>query len=371
LKISKERSCFDLKKALLIPYDNEAYSLLKYKNPNYDINSLVSPKGWGLNKKDSGLQAGDKANGIIINELEKEYEAVIIAQSNLEIGIKEYVIPKLKELDTRNKELVVLRTLNDEEQELLIDFSDEYKMNVTFIDNKTGEVNEAISLFKFATPIILVSSMCEGLGKFDVQLQLREDMNRKDIRISQIGTKSYSEFYGFNAFPDFMFDETRSNKNKIMMFNMFVKEIEMKEKPDAIVIGIPGGLIPISDILVEHFGELNFLVSKAVKSDSVSVVLPYNEYGKKDLDRLSTKLIHGFNYVVDSFVVSNKMYDFDEAEETGEKSSAIIDYDDYLEFFNNLDVDRNSTVDMHNNNKVSVCDCIIAALSEEDANEVI
>jgi len=354
-----------------MPYDNEAYNLIKYKNPKYEICGLISPKGWGLNKKDSGVTAGDKANGLIVNKVSIDFESVIIVESSIFISVKEYIIPKLKELDLRNKDLVILRSLSEDEKQLIMDFSKEYDAQVTFVNENTVEIQEATELYQFATPIVFVTGLMEGIGKFDVQLKLREDMGNKDLKISQIGTKSYSEFYGFNGFPEFMFDETLSSKRKIMMFNRYVKALEMEEQPDVIIIGVPGGFMPINNKMVENFGELNFLVSNAIRPDSVCVVLPNSQYDREGFKELSNMARFSYNYVVDAFVISNVLFDYSVAEQSNEKSLTIIKHDAFQEFLGDLDVDRNCKVDIHGNSEVSVCEWIVRALSDEAVREII
>ena len=43
-----------------------------------------------------------------------------------------------------------------------------------------------------------------------------------------------------------MYDEGVSEKKKILMYNHYLKWIEQSEKPDVILVGIPGGIMPDS-----------------------------------------------------------------------------------------------------------------------------
>jgi len=360
-----------VKKAIIIPYDNEAYHFIKYNNYEYHINGLVSPRGWGLNKKDCGVAAGDQSNGMIVNELNEEFGTILMVESTMDISFEEYIIPKLKELCCDNKEIVVLRKLSEKENELLTVFSNEHNMTLTYFEKMNFNDTDCEELQSFRVPVIFVTGLMEGVRKFDVQLKLRHEMIEKGVQLSQIGTKSYAEFFGFDSFPEFMFDQRLSIREKILMFNNFVKTVEFEQNPDAIIIGVPGELMPISNKIVENFGVMNFMVSKAVTPDSVCVVMPYGDYDASNFEELKHSLKYGFSYMVDSFVISNISLDQSESEEFCKKRLSLIGYDNYQNLIQRYEIGENDKFDIFGVSEKTVSDCIVNALSGSDIREVL
>ena len=98
--------------------------------------------------------------------------------------------------------------------------------------------------------MVFVASVIENTNKFDVQLGLRKFLQEEGYKVSQIGTKEYCELFGFHAIPEFMYANQLSEADKIVWFNRICKSIELQEKPDIFIIGVPGATMVFNETIL-------------------------------------------------------------------------------------------------------------------------
>lgn len=138
---------------------------------------------------------------------------------------------------------------------------------------------------------------------------------REGLRVSQISSRRYCDYLGMHSFPDFMFENQYSEKEKILLFNHWVKQIELYEKPDVILLGVPGGIIPYNDTFVNYFGITPYEVLQAVRPDSLILGLPYKEYTSEFFEEMNRLTTYHFGVSVDSFTISNDLFDLNSSME--------------------------------------------------------
>ena len=107
-----------------------------------------------------------------------------------------------------------------------------------------------------------------------------------------------------------MYSNEFNEVDKILMFNRYVKGIEVDENPDVIIIGIPGGLMPFNKILTNKFGILAYFISQAVSPDFTVCSILYDDVITKYFDMLSTSLKYKYGFEVDCFNVASAQFDF-------------------------------------------------------------
>lgn len=83
-------------------------------------------------------------------------------------------------------------------------------------------------------------------------------------KVSQVGTKRYSALFGFHVLPQF--PEAPLWK-KILLYNRYFKDIVSREDPDVLIVGVPGGIMPIDERHNELFGETAIAISKSLNPD--------------------------------------------------------------------------------------------------------
>lgn len=183
--------------------------------------------------------------------------------------------------------------------------------------NGSGTFDKIISesIIKISTPIIFVLGVAQKTQKFEIQLALREKFINEGYKVSQIGSRRYSEFLGFHSFPDFMYNHSIGEINKIVLFNRLIAQIEMEEKPDVIIIGIPGGVMKLNNIMTNKFGVFSYEISQAVTPDVAIFSTFYEDYTPEYFMRINNSIKYKLGYEVDCFNLANVQFDWDNAHE--------------------------------------------------------
>lgn len=158
-------------------------------------------------------------------------------------------------------------------------------------------------------PVVCVAGVTHYTEKFYVQLAIRKRLMDYGYKVSQIGSKQYSGLFGFHSFPPFM-SEPMDNTERILLFRKYVKCIEQEEKPDIIVVGIPGGIMAVNKKHHFDFGMTAYMVSQAIEPDYVIMSMLYGKnYTKEQLEEINQTCRHKFNFEINSYHLSNALLD--------------------------------------------------------------
>ena len=140
-------------------------------------------------------------------------------------------------------------------------------------------VSHKPELQEIPVPVVMVMGLGDNCQKFELQLGLREAFVKSRYKVSQFGTKGYSELWGFEPLPE---TPDISMQKKIHIYNDLFYQTVQRESPDVLIIGVPGGIMPIASYANERFGETAMVISHAAKPDiallSCYFVLPTQEY---------------------------------------------------------------------------------------------
>ena len=304
-----------MKKIALYPYDISNLHILMYKSfagiTHEDAIACIAPTGWGYESEDAGYKLGIKTGIQVKNDLKivDDMDVLIITDSILPLP-NTYIIESIDRALLHNVKVVVLRKVDADLQILLREKAGECSNLILYIGNPI-QLHSDIDMIdktieKIPAPIILVLGAGERCCKFDVQLALREALHRNKYTVTQVGSKSYCEFFGFHSFPDFMMDYGKyPEQEKIVGFNKYIRQLYMSENPDVIIIGVPGGAFPFDDYFHNDFGLINYYVSNAIVPDYVIYNSLYVDAFPEYLKDVKNRLYHKFDYEVDQVFVSN------------------------------------------------------------------
>ena len=143
------------------------------------------------------------------------------------------------------------------------------------------DVSRDDKMHHIPVPIVLVTGMGQSCNKFDIQLGLRKKLHELEYKVSQVGTKEYSTLFGIHAVPQF---PSIPLWRKVLLYNRYFKDIIDREDSEILVVGIPGGIMPIDDWHNELFGETAIAIAKSLAPD-VSILSMY--LGKVDNESLN------------------------------------------------------------------------------------
>lgn len=318
---------------LIYPYDKQFTPILRYSNfiNTYNKITISSLIGWGLCDKDAGYADGGSNINIIVENKFDEYlhdcDTVIFTEPDNFIDYEKSIYPKIYSAIQSGKKIINLLNLHDKFNDIK-----EYcnNKNVEFI-NYRNEVNvdgisiidKAIGILEINTPVISIVGVSENTNKYSLQLQTKMQLENMGYAISHIGSRAYCEINNSHSFPSFMFNNSISETDKIYLFNRFVNNIELKEKPDVIIIGVPGGIIPHNNVINNNFGITAFEVFQAITADALVVSVFHELYTSEFFESLSKTTKYRFGLDIDIMNITNRQIDWPQMYST---KSPVITY---------------------------------------------
>lgn len=290
---------------IIFPYNNELYSALGYIQSNTEMNVcyIMSLKGYGLIGKT--IKLGDKIWMVQEQLSEEQYSQVdSIWITSLAEKIESKVLYEfVEDLAKRSIGIIITAKLNVEIKEKIKSISQMYSDQIDFFDEHFFEDFKYEHNVSANVPIIAVFGVGEMTQKLDLQIYLRTYFG-KDFKVCQIGTRKDGNMLGMYSFPEFMLEKKYSEKEKISKFNHWIKELEDENHPDVIIIGIPGGILPLNDKHTFDYGILAYEIFSAIKPDYSIMALYAGKYTDRFYEEMTMLCKYRYDFELDSFFIS-------------------------------------------------------------------
>ncbi len=340
--VKKERA---KEKVMVYPYSAQFAPVLRNREliEQYEITGLVAPYGWGPAGRDAAWADGGEYIGIEVSdsfdEALKVCDAVLLAESIYKLDYS-IMRPNIEKAVKAGKNIICTMQLEDELynniEKLCIDNNTAIKYyNVLKRPSKISDFRDSLDctekrdnhkIYDIETPVLFVAGLAERTNKFQIQLDLRNNLQKLGYKVSQVGSRSYCELMGFHSIPSFMFEPSIPEHKKILLFNWFVKRIECAEKPDIIIIGIPDGIMPLNKSFTGHFGVMGYLISRAVNADALILSVLYNMYNNQYFELLQNSIKYKLGCSITCFNMSNISFDWTTSKEKSKEYYTTIDY---------------------------------------------
>jgi len=267
------------KNMMIYPFGCETTPIVRNLDMIKEISVLpVASKSWSFCKNDiANFDGGSSKIEEISYDFEKSFEkcdSIYIPFERNILTIDNY-IALIDKISKSQKRIIISRDLKNK---LGTNISKFDEMGVCdFYDEKLEIEKEQI--LPINIPVIMILGDGINCNKFDIQLSLRKYFLSKGFSVCQFGTKEYSSFFGFKSLPKFLFDSV-CLKDKIIALNHLIYKEVSDKKHDLLIIGVPGGALPISEEHPTDFGEFAYIISNAVKPDIAIRSVYYNKYPK-------------------------------------------------------------------------------------------
>ena len=335
------------KNVLIYPYDSDYEIFLKYSALKNSLKFSFLIYGYEIRNHNH------KYNKYIIHELSKEVientDYIYITESAEKLSI-DMIFSVLKNFV--NKKVIVSNKYYCKPD--IIDFCENNHIKVTEVDElkKFLQIIDVSNLngkklYKCNVPIISILGLSPNTQKFELQLYLRQAFLSKGYRVGQIGSRHGCEILGFHSYPNFMTDKNYTEVEKIYLYNNFIKEIELKENPDVIIISSPNAVMPLSDRQHFNFGMDAYEICNAVKSDFVIMATPNGEYNDDFYKEISIVCKYKHNIAIDMFFISDYVAISQSLEDEQVAFSKIDTKNNKSKYFyvcNSKDIDQSDTL---------------------------
>lgn len=204
---------------------------------------------------------------------------------------------------------------------LVKDLQDENYASVSYIQVISNEhqlqhtYKQSSRLLEVKTPVVVIAGMGENCSKFECQLDLRAFVDAVGYNVFSICSNSMGGLMGMSTFPAFMFDENLSFSRKVMQFNRYVYDLCDKHKPNLLLIGLPSGIVPLSECDTNYFSEIPLAVSYALQIDAAILSFYYmQECNNAYLESMDGYCSGKYEIPVEAFYMSRQRaeYEIDE-----------------------------------------------------------
>ena len=302
-----------INQAFIYPYSRCFSSYLRHIEhfDIYNIVAAVAPGKWIKDTCDAGyIDSGEKIDIPLSTDFEywlNKCDTVIWANYEYyeNYDFYETVLLRIKNAMTVGKNIVCFEELTSDDETTLREIAKSH--NVTFVYKQSdSNFDDCADLSeKNDVPVISVLGMAERCSKFDAELSLYRILCDKGYKVSLVSSKSNVELLGIQPFPSFMFSHHYSEIEKMNLFSNFVKNIIYHQRPDVIIIGIPGGIIPFNKQHNMHYGITAYEVLSIIKPDYTIVNVWADYVQAAILDDLVNICRYRYGIKINAIGVSN------------------------------------------------------------------
>ncbi len=305
---------------LVFPYDIQFTPILRHPVllKNYSIRGLVSFEGWGFTGKDAAAADGGWPLHMPVyssfDEVPESYDSIFFVEPAQHVDIENMLVPRMLEAVQMGKNIINTLPLSESQETML---KEQCAKHGVYFKDLRGTGNRmrftpvrSEALLSIETPVVFVLGTTQRTNKLETQFSLLEQWSSMGYKVSLIGSRGYGDFLDVHAFPDFMLEGGLTETEKIIMFNRCLREIEASEKPDVIIIGIPGGVAVLNQQITNHFGICAYEVAQAVRPDAVVLNTFYEQYTAEYFERVSLLVKYRLGFDIDCYIISNSQLDW-------------------------------------------------------------
>ena len=289
------------KKLLIYPFSEDKAELIRNKNAtSYDAIIPTASKWMGICERDVAFCDNKEQTGIVIKEPSEDListvdDILLLYDKNVDLSrynsIFEDAAKSEKHLIIEDK---LYRMLDLKAKCSVLKRSDERKPQNFNVDN----------LMNIPVPIIAIMGIGIRTDKFGTLISAKDKLEKDGYKVLAIGSKEYSELFGMESLPEFMFENISVDK-KVLRLNYHIYELYHEQRPDVILLEVPGEIMKVSPMSYEGCGELAYIASNALKIDVALLNLYYGEYTDTFIENMEKMMNYRFNIPTIYFGISN------------------------------------------------------------------
>ncbi len=290
---------------LIYPFCRKFSEFARCKEALKEFNEVIpiAPKGFGMEGEDVSVCDGGNPLNIKISS---DYTANIIHADAAFFGYIEANISvesykeKIKKAIDLKKRVFITKELKD----FLGDTDELLPVELIEYASRTQENDLSLNLLSIPVPVVVIAGIGDRCDKFSIQVKLGNFFSAQGYRVLNFGTKDFSKLFGIETLPQFLF-EPMDNGMKIRQFNSYIYNSVIKENPEVVIIGVPGGIMRVNPYEFSEFGELALIISNAIKSDISILSLYKQELNQDFIDHLIKLCRYKLNFQVNYINIAN------------------------------------------------------------------
>ncbi len=288
------------KRIAVFPVDEDFLSLpdnqsIKLGKEYYKILYFVTLAGWNINKQERPLRTLDEMNFDDIDTL-----VLVNSFRKLENEVRQKII----DMAAKNMvKIVCARDDMDIEQERFKNECIEKSVAYEFVSEQVSLVDSKV-MDTIEIPVVTISGVGPYVEKFKTGLYLRKSFESTGYKVLYISSRREGKLFGAHIFPEYMYNKNIDYTAKVFGFNNYLSGLVHIEKPEVVLIGVPGEMMELSEKHKMNFGIMASTVFNAIKPD-VSILNMYNmRYTDEFLEEQKEYCKYRFGMIPDLFYVT-------------------------------------------------------------------
>lgn len=156
--------------------------------------------------------------------------------------------------------------------------------SIESLDKRMEENKENEEWEKIPVPAISVLGLGENCSKFESLLLLMSVVEKRGYKSLTIASNPLISLCGGYVWPEYLYQNNISLEKKIYKLNYDLGELVRREKPEVLLVEIPGGIMPLGKNEKNHFSEVPLVISNALDIDAgiLNMYVPF----QKDMGQL-------------------------------------------------------------------------------------
>lgn len=302
-----------MKNALIFPYDLSLENLVKneFLLKEVAIVGLVSPPGFGCvgAKVEGAGKVFEVCDDIRNIEVGENIDILLMINGQRECEF-EVLCKYVEEAAKNGVSIWNASVISDEEKSRICDLCINYQVSYKeVLDESVPESFYVYELPEINTPIVSIAGMGDHCNQFGLQMEIIKRLKEKSYRVSAVSCVSANIFDEIHPFPSYMIGNKTDERSKIYNYCNFIKKIEKEEKPDVIIIAIPGEILPLSRRRTGNFGITAYEIFNAITPDFMILSMYQDLYQDEYFEETNKLLSYRLNVKADCFYISRLSID--------------------------------------------------------------
>ncbi|MDC7289406.1 TIGR04066 family peptide maturation system protein [Blautia schinkii] len=297
-----------MKKLMIFPYNNDVEAALQW----VDIVEKYQLVYIGLKKEQDSLHNVEITNCELGIDVKKGCEMADIILLVDDPQCRDYTVYQEIAMAAKGKEVILDKSLYTKIGKgyfkgCITNFNFENEFIDYFHKNFLYEIN---------APVITIMGMGENCDKLSSIFSVTSLLKKKGFKVLGICSNALGILFDLKVIPGCMYNKELTFTEKIIWWNHVVYRLTEEEKPDIVVMEIPGGILPINKFENNFFGELASVMNYAIVPDICIVNLYYPvSLTDEQAEKISLFCDYKFNAKVNAYFISKQQYRTDSEQE--------------------------------------------------------
>jgi len=293
----------------MYPFSSDLLPVVKFfeKFQNkYTLKKLFSPPGLGLAGKDAAYARNHPNIGITVaDELDMNdstWEVLLLTRPiDSKVSIDSELSDVAESALQAGKSVVYIDGSGAEIPEKFRELCPSYK-----------EENHGYSWEKgihIDAPVILVGGLMSEADSFEVLLGLAAKLHDNGLYTTCFINHPICDIFGFHNLGRILNKSNKDEAQKMAELIAYVKDLEITERPDVILVEAPDAVMRYSDLFPNGFGIRSYMVCQVIRPDYFVCCVPFKMANGALMDALSRDFETRLNVSINAVHVSNLMPD--------------------------------------------------------------